>query len=67
MGQTIEVLKGKKEKEAGGPTFKLIEVQPRREVLETEGQRFELLIPEAEQLRQGRFFGGGEQWAVDSG
>ena len=46
VGQTIEVRKEKKDKDAGGPAFKLIEVQPRRAVLEADGQRFELLIPE---------------------
>lgn len=43
MGQTIEVTK---EKEALNATFKLVEVDARRAVLEAEGQRFELLIPE---------------------
>jgi hypothetical protein len=43
VGQTIEV---RKEKEALGIAFRLIEVQPRRAVLETAGQRFELMIPE---------------------
>jgi hypothetical protein len=43
VGQTIE---GVKEKESLSAAFKLIEIHPRRAVLEAEGQRFELLIPE---------------------
>ena len=34
VGQTIDPPKEKKEKEPGGPAFKLVEVQPRRAVLE---------------------------------
>jgi hypothetical protein len=43
VGQTIEVAL---DKEASNAVFKLIEVQPRRAVLEASGQRFELMIPE---------------------
>jgi hypothetical protein len=43
VGQGIEVIKGR---EAARVVFKLVEVQPRRAVLEGSGQRFELLIPE---------------------
>ena len=45
MGQVIEVAK-EKEKESPCATFKLIEVHPRRAILEAEGERFELTIPE---------------------
>jgi hypothetical protein len=43
VGQVIEVAK---EKESPCATFKLIEVHPRRAILEAEGERFELTIPE---------------------
>jgi hypothetical protein len=43
VGQTIARVK---EKQADGVIFKLVEVQPRRAVLEADGQRFELTIPE---------------------
>ncbi len=43
VGQTIEVAK---DKEVLGIAFKLVEVHPRRAVLEADGQRFELTIPE---------------------
>jgi hypothetical protein len=43
VGQTIEVASSK---ETPDVSFKLIEVQPRRAVLEANGERFELLIPE---------------------
>jgi hypothetical protein len=42
VGQIIEVAKDKE----AAMAFKLIEVAPRRAVLEAEGQRFELSIPE---------------------
>jgi hypothetical protein len=42
VGQTITVAKDKE----APVTFKLIEVKPRHAVLEAEGQRFELSIPE---------------------
>jgi hypothetical protein len=41
VGQTVESVK-----ESGSAAFKLVEVQPRRAVLEANGQQFELLIPE---------------------
>jgi hypothetical protein len=43
VGQTVEATKGK---EAPGVSFKLVEIKPRQAVLEADGQRFELTIPE---------------------
>lgn len=43
LGQTIEL---PKDKQALGADFKLIEIHARRAVLEANGQRLELLIPE---------------------
>ncbi len=43
LGQTIEVAK---EKEPVRATFKLTEVHPRRAVLQSGGEKFELTIPE---------------------
>jgi hypothetical protein len=43
VGQSIEASKGK---ETLGVAFKLVEIRPRQAVLEANGQRFELSIPE---------------------
>jgi hypothetical protein len=56
VGQSIEVAK---EKESLRATFKLLEVHPRRAVLESEGKRFELTIPEPDKS-------GKIEWALGS-
>jgi hypothetical protein len=59
VGQTVEALK---QKEAVGAAFRLVEVQSRRAVLEADGQRFELSIPEPGKSGKIEFLG-----AVGSG
>jgi len=59
VGQMIEVAK---EKESVHATFRLIEVHPRRAVLEAGGERFELTIPEPGKSGKMEFLG-----AVGSG
>ena len=54
VGQTIEVAQ---EKAALGVEFKLIEVHSRRAVLEADGQRFELMIPEPGKSNKIEFLG----------
>ncbi len=43
VGQTVEAAK---DAESVGAAFRLVEIHPRRAVLEADGQRFELFIPE---------------------
>jgi len=49
LGQIIDVVKPK-EKDGEGATisFQLIDIQPRRAILEADGNRYELTIPEPE-------------------
>ncbi len=48
VGQTV-VVKNEKEKQTPEARFRVLEVDPRRAVLESDGQRFELSIPEPSQ------------------
>jgi hypothetical protein len=54
VGQTIEVVK---EKESLRAKFKVVEIHPRRAVLEAEGERFELTIPEPNKSGKIEFVG----------
>lgn len=54
VGQTIEVAK---DKDSARMKYKLIEVHPRRAVLEADGERFELTIPEPERSDKIQFLG----------
>ena len=48
VGQTVNI----KSKGSQDISFKVIDVQPRRAVLETQGQQFELTIPETRQVTE---------------
>ena len=50
VGQIIETAKDKeRDKDSTATKYNLIEVSPRRAVLEADGERFELTIPEPSQ------------------
>lgn len=54
VGQSIEAVKAG---ETLGAAFKLVDVQPRRAILEADGQRFELTIPEPDKSSRIEFLG----------
>ena len=57
VGQAIEAVK---DKETLGVAFKLVEVHPRRAILEADGQRFELTIPEPDKSSKIEFLGAAD-------
>lgn len=58
VGQSVEAVK---DKEAVGLAFKLVEVHSRRAILEADGQRFELTIPEPDESSNIEFRGAADK------